>query len=40
MTDFYESAVAHPDVVLADVVSVLHPHLMPGYESVYLDKVR
>lgn len=40
VTDFYESAVAHPDVVLADVVSVLHPNLMPGYESVYLDKVK
>lgn len=38
ISDFYESAVARPDVVLADLVSVIHPDLLPGYEPVYLGR--
>ena len=38
ISDFYESAVAHPDVILADVISILHPQLLPDYERVYADK--
>lgn len=38
ISDFYESAVARPDVVLADLVSVIHPELLPEYEPVYLGR--
>ncbi len=38
ISDFYESAVACPDVVLADLVSVIHPGLLPDYEPVYLGR--
>lgn len=33
--DFYESAVAHPDVVLADLIKIFHPDLLPDHEPVY-----
>ncbi len=34
--DWYESAVARPDVALADVVHLLHPALLSDHELVYL----
>ncbi|NPV56084.1 MAG: ABC transporter substrate-binding protein [Anaerolineae bacterium] len=33
--DYYESAVAHPDVVLADLIKIFHPDLLPEHELVY-----
>lgn len=33
--DFWESAVARPDLLLSDVIAILHPELLPGYELVY-----
>ena len=33
--DFWESAVARPDILLSDVISILHPEILPGYELVY-----
>lgn len=33
--DFWESAVARPDLLLADVIATLHPGLLPGHEPVY-----
>jgi iron complex transport system substrate-binding protein len=40
ISDFFESAVAHPDIVLADVISVLHPQLLPNYQTIYIDKCK
>lgn len=37
--DFWESALAHPDVLLADVVSVLYPNILPQHKLVYIKKV-
>lgn len=37
--DFWESAVARPDLLLADVIAILHPELLPGYELVYAGKL-
>lgn len=34
-SDYYESAVAHPDIVLADLIKIFHPELLPDYELVY-----
>jgi iron complex transport system substrate-binding protein len=38
--DFWESAVARPDVVLADVIAILHPHILPEHELVYAEKLK
>jgi len=34
--DWYEGAVVRPDIVLADLISLLHPHLLPGHEPMFL----
>ncbi len=33
--DFYQSGVVHPDIVLADLVKILHPELLPDHELYY-----
>lgn len=38
--DFWESAVARPDLLLSDVIFILHPELLPGYELVYAGKLK
>lgn len=37
--DIYETGVVEPDVVLADLVSILHPALLPGHRRVYFRQV-
>jgi len=38
--DFWESAVARPDLLLSDVIAILHPELLPGYELTYAAKLK
>lgn len=38
--DFWESAIAHPDIILSDVIAIIHPELLQGYELVYADKLK
>lgn len=38
--DFWESAIGRPDLLLSDVISILHPELLPGYETVYANKLK
>lgn len=38
--DFWESAIAHPDLILSDVIAILHPELLPEYELIYAEKLR
>ena len=38
--DYYESAVANPDVVLADLISIFHPELLPDHETVYFQQLQ
>jgi iron complex transport system substrate-binding protein len=38
--DFWESAVARPDLLLSDVITILHPGLLPGYQLVYAEKLK
>ncbi|MEZ4663644.1 MAG: ABC transporter substrate-binding protein [Caldilineaceae bacterium] len=38
--DYYESAVAQPDVVLADLISIFHPELLPDHDTVYYQQLR
>jgi ABC-type Fe3+-hydroxamate transport system substrate-binding protein len=37
--DWYEGAVVRPDLALADLVSLLHPELLPSHELVYLGRL-
>lgn len=38
--DYWESAVARPDMLLADMVKVFHPDLLPDYELFYMEKLQ
>jgi iron complex transport system substrate-binding protein len=38
--DFWESAVARPDLLLSDVIAILHPDLLPQYQLVYAEKLK
>ncbi len=38
--DFWETAVARPDILLKDVIKVLHPELFPDYETFYIDQLK
>ncbi len=37
--DFYESGTAHPDVILADLVKIFHPDLLPEHSLVYFQQL-
>ena len=37
--DFWESAVARPDLLLSDLIAILHPEILPGYQLVYALKL-
>ncbi len=38
--DYWEGAIAQPDVLLLDIIKALHPTLLPDYESVYVEKCK
>jgi iron complex transport system substrate-binding protein len=38
--DFWESAVARPDLLLSDMIAILHPEILPGYHLVYAEKLK
>ena len=38
--DFWESAVARPDLVLNDIIWALHPQLLPDYQPTYILKLQ
>ncbi len=37
--DYWESAVVRPDLLLSDLVSIIHPELLPGYVQYYYRKL-
>jgi len=37
--DYWESGVARPDLLLSDVIAILHPDVLPGYQLVYAQKL-
>lgn len=37
--DFFESGYARPDIVLADLIHIIHPQLMPNYETYYFQRL-
>lgn len=38
--DYWESGVLRPDLVLKDLIAILHPDLMPGHEFVYFQELK
>lgn len=38
--EYWEIGVAHPDVVLADLIKIFHPELLPEHEFVYYHQLR
>ncbi|MBD5214461.1 MAG: ABC transporter substrate-binding protein [Bacteroidales bacterium] len=38
--DFWESSAVHPDVVLADLIAIIHPELLPDRELYYFRHLR
>ena len=38
-SDYYESAVMQPQTVLADLIAIFHPELLPGHSFVYYRKL-
>lgn len=38
--DFHEGGVLRPDVILADLISILHPEILPNRELIYYEKLR
>ncbi len=37
--DYYESGIVHPDLILADLVSIFQPQVLPDHEPVYYKHV-
>jgi len=37
--DFWESAIARPDLLLADVIKIIHPELLPEHGLVYIERL-
>ena len=38
--DYWESGVARPDILLADLIKVFHPELLPGHELFYIQRLK
>ena len=38
--DFWEGAIAHPDIILYDVIWALHPNLLPDYQPFYIKQLK
>ncbi len=38
--DFWESAIARPDLILSDVIAILHPEILPDYQLFYAEKLK
>jgi iron complex transport system substrate-binding protein len=37
--DYFESGPSNPDVVLADLISIFHPDLLPDHERFYYERL-
>ncbi|KAA6336729.1 iron complex transport system substrate-binding protein [termite gut metagenome] len=37
--DYWESGVAHPDLLLSDMIKICHPDLFPDYELTYMERL-
>lgn len=39
-SDFWESGAVRPDIVLSDMVKIIHPELLPEYELFYFKEIK
>jgi len=39
-SDYFESGAAHPELVLADLIAIFHPELMPEHDLVYYQRLQ
>lgn len=39
-TDYHGDALVEPEVILADLISIFHPRLLPQYQQVYFKKIQ
>jgi iron complex transport system substrate-binding protein len=37
--DFWESGVVHPEIILADLIKIFHPNILPGHELYYYQQI-
>lgn len=37
--DYWEGAVVRPDLLLSDMIKILHPEVLPGYELTYFERL-
>jgi len=37
--DYYESGIVHPDLILADLISIFHPNILPNHSLYYYRKL-
>ena len=37
--DFWESGVVHPEIILADLIKIFHPQLLPDHKLYYYQKI-
>lgn len=38
--DYWEGGVARPDLLLSDMIKIVHPELLPEYELTYMEKLK
>lgn len=38
--DYWESAAVHPQLILADLIKIFHPALLPGHQLVYYKQIK
>ena len=38
-SDYWESGVTNPDIIVADLIKIFHPQLLPDHELVYFQKL-
>ena len=38
--DYWEGAVARPDLLLNDMIKICHPELLPDYELIYMNQLQ
>lgn len=38
--DYWESGIIHPDLILADLIRIFHPGILPGHQSYYYKRIQ
>lgn len=39
-SDFWEGGIVHPDIILRDMIRILHPEALPGHELYYFHQLK